>query len=199
MSDFLTINTEDDVVKRSVIEPLPLYDDNFAMLREVMPEYTDVLPNPIINKLVSRLKMTMKKFGGIGLSANQCGVYERVFVMGLEDNVFVCINPKIVEQSEELDKEKEGCLSFPGLSLSVQRPKWIVAEFVDETGVTHRMRFEGITARCYMHELDHMNGVRFVDHVGPVALRLAKQKQEKTVKKFQRQFKNKKNVFVPGN
>jgi peptide deformylase len=195
MSEVLTFNTEDDTIKSERIEPLPLYDDNFAMLRESMPEYTDVLPNPIMSKLISRLKITMKKFGGIGLSANQCGVYERVFVMGHEDSVFVCINPKIVETSEDVVKEKEGCLSYPGMSLSVKRPSWIVAEFTNENGETQRMKFEGITARCFLHELDHMNGVRFVDHVGPVAIRLAKQKQEKTMKKYQRQFKTKSNVF----
>jgi peptide deformylase len=195
MSEVLTFNTEDDTIKSQQVEPLPLYDDNHIMLREVMPEYKDHLPNPIMNKLVARLKLTMKKYGGIGLSANQCGVYERVFVMGHEDNVFVCINPKIIEVSEDFVKEKEGCLSYPGMPLTIKRPSWIVAEFVDETGVTHRMKFEGITARCFLHELDHMNGVRFVDHVGPVAIRLAKQKQEKTMKKYQRQFKNKTSMF----
>jgi peptide deformylase len=195
MSEVLTFNTEDDTIKSQQAEPLPLYDDNHIMLREVMPEYKEQLPNPIMNKLAARLKLTMKRYGGIGLSANQCGVYERVFVMGHEDNIFVCINPKVVEVSEDIAKEKEGCLSYPGMSLAIKRPSWIVAEFTNENGETQRMKFEGITARCYLHELDHMNGVRFVDHVGPVAIRLAKQKQEKTMKKFQRQFKNKTSMF----
>jgi len=195
MSEVLTFNTEDDTIESHRVEPLPLYDDNHFMLREVMPEYKEQLPNPIMNKLAARLKLTMKKFGGIGLSANQCGVYERVFVMGHEDNTFVCINPKVIETSEDLSKEKEGCLSYPGMSLAIKRPSWIVAEFTDENGETQRMKFEGITARCFLHELDHMNGVRFVDHVGPVAIRLAKQKQEKTMKKYQRQFKNKTSMF----
>jgi peptide deformylase len=195
MSEVLTFNTEDDTIKSQQVEPLPLYDDNHIMLREVMPEYKEQLPNPIMNKLAARLKLTMKRYGGIGLSANQCGVYERVFVMGHEDNIFVCINPKVVEVSEDIAKEKEGCLSYPGMSLAIKRPSWIVAEFTNENGETQRMKFEGITARCYLHELDHMNGVRFVDHVGPVAIRLAKQKQEKTMKKFQRQFKNKTSMF----
>jgi peptide deformylase len=195
MSEVLTFNTEDDTIKSQQVEPLPLYDDNHIMLREVMPEYKEQLPNPIMNKLAARLKLTMKRYGGIGLSANQCGVYERVFVMGHEDNIFVCINPKVVEVSEDIAKEKEGCLSYPGMSLAIKRPSWIVAEFTNENGETQRMKFEGITARCYLHELDHMNGVRFVDHVGPVAIRLAKQKQEKIMKKFQRQFKNKTSMF----
>jgi peptide deformylase len=195
MSDVLTINTEDSVIKQQTVEPLPLYDDSYAMLSDEIPEYSDPLPNPIMTKLTQRLKMTMKKFGGLGLSANQCGVYERVFVMGYDDNMFVCINPKVVEQSDEMIKEKEGCLSYPGMFLSVPRPKWIVAEFVNEVGQVQQMRFEGITARCFLHELDHMNGIKFVEHVGPVSIRMAREKQRKTIKKFQRQFKNKSNMF----
>jgi peptide deformylase len=195
MSEVLTINTEDNVIKKEMVEPLPLYDDKFAMLEDEIPEYSDPLPNPIMSNLVQRLKMTMKQFGGLGLSANQCGVYERVFVMGYEDNTFVCINPKVVEQSDELVKEKEGCLSYPGMFLSIPRPKWVVAEFVNEFGQVQQIKFEGITARCFLHELDHMNGIKYVEHVGPVALRMAREKQQKTIKKYQRQFKNKTSLF----
>lgn len=195
MSDILTINTEENVVQEN-IEPLPLYDDNFAMLQDEIPEYVDVLPNPVMTKLIKRLKMTMKLHGGLGLSANQCGVYERVFVMGYGENIFACINPKVVEQSPELEKSKEGCLSYPGMFLNVPRPNWIIAEYTDENGQRMQTKFEGLTARCFLHELDHMNGVKFVDHVGPVAIRLARQKQQKTIKKYQRQFKNKSNMFV---
>lgn len=195
MSDILTINTEENVVQDK-IEPLPLYDDNFSMLEDEIPEYTELLPNPIMTKLIKRLKMTMKLHGGLGLSANQCGVYERVFVMGYEDNVFACINPKVIEQSSELEKSKEGCLSYPGMFLNIPRPKWIIAEYTDENGQKMQTKFEGLTARCFLHELDHMNGVKFVQHVGPVAIRMAKQKQQKTIKKYQRQFKNKSNMFV---
>jgi peptide deformylase len=102
----------------------------------------------------------------------------------------------VIEQSDEVIREKEGCLSYPGMFLTVPRPKWIVAEFVNENGQAQQMRFEGITARCFLHELDHMNGVKFVDHVGPVAVRMARQKQQKNIKKFQRQFKNKNSLFV---
>jgi peptide deformylase len=196
MSDVLVLNTEEDVIKDQKLEPLPLHDDSFHMLDDEIPEYTDPLPNPQMSKIIARMKMTMKKFGGLGLSANQCGVYERVFILGYEDNMFACINPKVIEQSDEMIREKEGCLSYPGMFLSVSRPKWIVAEFVNESGEIKQMRFDGVTARCFLHELDHMNGVKFVDHVGPVAIRMARQKQQKNIKKFQRQFKNKTSMFV---
>lgn len=196
MSEILTINTASNIKTEQRIDPLPLYDDNFSMLSDEIPVYDDPLPNPQMNLLVQRLKMTLKKFGGIGLSANQCGVFERVFVIGYGDESFACINPRVIEHSQEIDKSKEGCLSYPGMYLTVPRYKWIVAEYTNENGQTIQQRFEGITARCFLHELDHMNGVRFVDHVGPVAVRMAKDKQQKNIKRLQRQMKNKSSMFV---
>lgn len=196
MSDILTIDTGANLVKEQRIDPLPLYDDNHPMLQDEIPVYDEMLPNPQMNLLIQRLKMTLKKFGGIGLSANQCGVFERVFVIGYGDESFACINPKVIEHSQEILKEKEGCLSYPGMYLTVPRYKWIVAEYTNEAGQIVQQRFEGITARCFLHELDHMNGVRFVDHVGPVAIRMARDKQQKNIKKLQRQMKNKQAMFV---
>lgn len=191
MSEFLTINTGAGLVKEERIDPLPLYDDTHPLLKQSMPEYTDTLPNKRMTTLAQQLKMTMKKFGGIGLSANQCGVAERVFVIGTDYFQIVCINPKIVAHSEETVKEKEGCLSYPGMYLNLPRYLWIEAEFTTETGEVKRMKFEGITARCYQHELDHMNGIRYTDHVGPASIQLAKQKQAKLMKQTQRKLKKK--------
>ena len=120
MSTVLTFNTEEDIVKEEEILPLTLYDDNHPMLSRMIPEY-DIrnLPNPNIIKLAKQLKMTMKLHSGMGLSANQCGIFQRVFVIGTEHFQLVCINPKIVEQSEEMIKDTEGCLSFPGLRQNI--------------------------------------------------------------------------------
>lgn len=186
----LVINTEDSVKQTEVIEPLPLYGEGFDMLDDEIPLYTDPLPNPIMNKLVERLKLTMKLYGGIGLSANQCGVYQRVFVLGHGDFQLVCINPKVLEVSEETIKSDEGCLSYPGLFVKIERPAAIKVEFMTETGEVKQMMLEGLTARCFLHEVEHMNGRRFVEHVKPVAMRLARQKQIKRVKKVTRAQKN---------
>ena len=190
MSDILTINTEAGVVTEERIEELPLYDERLPMLDSEIPTYNLRLPNPHMTKLVKQMKMTMKKFGGIGLSANQCGVYERVFIIGTEHFQIACINPKIIEKSETTIKSEEGCLSYPGLYLKIERPEWIVAEFTDENGEVKQMRFDGITARCYQHELDHMDGKKFVDYVGPVSLQMARKKQSKIMKKVIRKNKN---------
>lgn len=190
MSELLTIDTGAGIIKEEVLDPLPLYDDSLPMLGQIIPEYnTKILPNNYMTTLVKRLKMTMKQFAGIGLSANQCGVFERVFIIGTEHFQIACINPRVICSSEEQDKSPEGCLSYPGLFLKIERPEWVEVEFTTETGEVKQMRFEGITARAFMHELDHMNGVRFVEHVGPVALQMAKKKQKKITRMVKKQFK----------
>lgn len=191
MSEVLTFNTETSVVKADKIDPLPVYTDDHFMLKQKMPMITDRIPNSILTTLIQRLKMTMKLYGGIGLSANQCGVQARVFVMYLNNDIITCINPKVVETSPEISRSKEGCLSYPGMYLTIPRNEWIIAEFTDDKGVEVRARLDGIAARCYLHELDHMNGVKFTDHVGPVAIQMAKQKQAKLIKKIQRNKKGK--------
>jgi len=196
MSEILTIDTGESIVKELPIEPLPLFNENYEMLKEVMPEYTEQLPNSFMSRLCQQLRMTMRKYGGIGLSANQCGVKARVFVLGAGDFQISCINPKVIERSAETLKQDEGCLSYPGLFVKVQRPSWIQVEFTDESGKTVQMRLEGLTARCFEHELDHMNGVRFVEHVGSLALKMAKQKQEKLIKKTHRRLKKNNGLFV---
>lgn len=192
MSETLVIDTGAGLSAPSQqvqVNPLPLYDENHPMLKVQIPDYTQPLPNPIMDLLVKRLKMTMKLYGGIGLSANQCGVFERVFVIGTDQFQIACINPRIVGKSPSTIKESEGCLSYPGLYVKIDRPEWIDVEFSTETGELKQMRMEGVTARCFQHELDHMNGVRMTDHVGPVALQMARKKQDKVIKKITRHKK----------
>lgn len=193
MNDVLTINTEESVahLKPQIenIEPLPLYGEDFPMLEDEIPLYKDSLPNNYMSNLIKRLKMTMKLYNGVGLSANQCGVFERVFIIGTDQFQLACINPKVLEVSNEIQKDKEGCLSFPGLFLKTERPKSIFVEFTDEMGQIKQVWLDGLTARCFLHELDHMNGIKFTSYVKPVALKMARQKQEKTIKKVQRTYK----------
>lgn len=189
--NLLVINTEESVIKEpEKLEPLPLYDDTHPMLAKEIPEYaTETLPNHSMDKLVKRMRMTMKQFGGIGLSANQCGVFERVFIIGTDDFEMVCINAKITKVSENMVKENEGCLSFPGLYIKIPRNETIDVEYTTEKGEVKKQTLTGITARCFLHEYDHMFGVKFTDHVGPVTLKLAKQKQQKMIKKIIRKRK----------
>lgn len=190
-NQILTIDTGAGLAtpEQKKLVPLPLYDEHHPMLRQKVPEYQGTLPNDALTVLVNRLKMTMRLYGGIGLSANQCGVFERVFIIGTDQFQIACINPKIISHSEEVEKGPEGCLSYPGLYLQIPRYKWVEVEFYNEHGEKKTTRLEGLSSRCFQHELDHMNGVRFEDHVGPTSLMMARQKQQKRIKKIVRRKK----------
>ena len=188
MNDILKIDTGLGVVE-DPINRLPLYEGDYPMLGVEVPEYKGSLPNPNMTKLIKRLQLTRKLYGGIGLSANQCGVFERVFVIGTDDFQMACINPKVISVSDDVIKMDEGCLSYPGLYLKIARPESAVVEYTDENGQLQQTTLKGITARCFVHELEHMNGKKFIDNVGPVSLQMAKRKQQKVVKKAVRNHK----------
>jgi len=121
---------------------------------------------------------TMVQNRGIGLAANQVGLPYRVFVMGAQNVAFACFNPEILETEGE-ETVHEGCLSFPNLLLPVKRPEHVVAEFLDRNANTCIIRFDGIDARCFLHELDHLNGVCFTDNISKLKLDLAIKRQRK--------------------
>jgi peptide deformylase len=123
---------------------------------------------------------TMIDSGGIGLAANQVGLLQRVFAIRLKDQVPFCMfNPRVISASTEVDTSSEGCLSFPELWLDVKRPKTIDAEYFDRHGNKCTITLTGIDSRCFLHELDHLNGVCFTDIVSPLKLAFAKKKQQK--------------------
>jgi peptide deformylase len=189
MSEILTIDTSAGIQQVEKVEPLRIYGEEFSMLGQRIPEYTGEFPAPAMVTLAKRLKMTMKLYAGLGLSANQCGVAERMFVIGTEEFQLVCINPKVIDQGPMV-KDKEGCLSYPALFLNVERPSWIEAEFTDEFGDVKQVKLHGLSARCFLHELDHLNGIRYTSYVKPLALKMARQKATKMVKKIIRNSKN---------
>jgi len=193
MSEVLTFNTESNtVVKESEIVPLKIYSDAFGMLKEVMPEYTDKLPNNNMERFSKQMHLTSKMYNGIGLAANQCGIRARVFVIGTgdrDDFKITCINPRVVKESDNIVRDKEGCLSYPALHVTIGRPDNIDVEFTNEKGELVNMNLTGVTARCFLHELDHLNGVLMADRVGKTSMMMAKEKQMKRLKKFERNYK----------
>ena len=121
---------------------------------------------------------------GIGLAANQIGLTKRVFVMGSEHipgfpKPFAVFNPVILNASEETALDKEGCLSYPDLWLSIKRPAVIEVRYQTSDGVVVEAALSGLIARCFQHELDHLNGICFVDIVSPLKLKLALNKLRK--------------------
>ena len=197
MSQILKLNTVDPKYQQEKeVDPFPLYDENHPMMKQRIPEYDiTLLPNPVMTHTINRLKMTMKLYNGLGLSANQCGVFERVFIVGNGEIVIVCINPKLIKASDDLIKDNEGCLSFPGLFLKVERASSVEVEYYDYQGKKYNTTFTGLTARCFLHELDHMNGITMDKHVKPLALKMAKDKQGKLFKRVKRLQRNN-GIFV---
>ena len=101
---------------------------------------------------------------GIGISANQIGIWERAFAMvrDLENNeVMVCFNPRIVKSYAEEVEMEEGCLSYPELFLKIKRPDKIVVKYEHEDKKTHKMKLQGLASRVFQHEYDHMEGIDF--------------------------------------
>ena len=135
-----------------------------------------------IRKLVDDMFETMYKAPGIGLAAIQVGVAKRVITMDLSkkenDHVpQVFINPEILWQSEERAKFEEGCLSIPDYYEEVERPAEVRVKYLDLAGKKREIDAEGLLATCLQHEIDHINGVLFIDH-------LSKLKRDRVIKKF---------------
>ena len=122
---------------------------------------------------------------GIGISANQIGIWERAFAMvrDLENNeVIVCFNPRIIKSySEEVEME-EGCLSFPGLYFKVKRPAVVSVQYLDTKQKECIIKLEGLHARVFLHEYDHLQGITFDQRISKLRLEMAKKKQEKLLK-----------------
>lgn len=180
----IKFNTEDTLKGASyaVEERIPIFDlvpENDSILREYLPDFN--FANPPVNpaEFASSLIETCKKYKGMGLSANQCGFRHRVFVMGANNEFVAFFNPKIKMKSNEDVHMEEGCLSFPLLGLMITRPAEIMVEYQDYNGKVHNIQLSGISARCFQHELDHMNGILYTDRVKPMALQSGLKKRAK--------------------
>jgi peptide deformylase len=118
-----------------------------------------------VRRLVEDLFETMYAAKGVGLAANQVGVARRVAVVDADEEKLVLINP-VIMQAEGRETEEEGCLSIPKVYADVSRPERIVLEATDETGTRYRRELSALTARAVQHEIDHLDGILFVDHLG---------------------------------
>jgi peptide deformylase len=128
-----------------------------------------------IRKLAADMLDTMYAERGIGLAAVQVGVLKRMLVADVTwrdeegpGQQYVLINPEVLESSEEEHVYKEGCLSFPDQFAEVTRPAFVRVRYLDLNGKQQEERFEGLPATCIQHEIDHINGIVFVDHISPL-------------------------------
>lgn len=141
---------------------------------------------PEIETLIDDMIETMYAAPGIGLAAPQVGVPLRIFVLDLSAGrdpsaLHVMINPEFVER-DGMQLEEEGCLSVPGFTATVARPKRVIVKGLDRRGDEHRLEGTGLMARALQHEIDHLNGCLFVDRLRGIAKDLILRKVKKLAK-----------------
>lgn len=149
-------------------------------------------PNPILKKqseevkvfddeleeFVKKLFASMRSHDGVGLAAPQVGVLKKIAVIEYDEKSYVLINPKVVDQ-HGIQEGEEGCLSFPGLYANVTRPEWVKVETYDLHGEKTFLEANGYTARAFLHEMDHLSGKLFIDHLSSIKRNAIKKKAAK--------------------
>ncbi|HEX2027349.1 MAG TPA: peptide deformylase [Nitriliruptorales bacterium] len=118
-----------------------------------------------LRRLADDMHTAMREAAGAGLAANQVGILKRLFTWSVEDDSGTVVNPVVEETSEEMQEGDEGCLSFPGLFYPLQRPLRARVRHRDLDGEEHLSTVEGLRARVFLHEVDHLDGILFIDHL----------------------------------
>lgn len=160
-------------LKNIVIEPDPILRKKSVSLEKVDSE---------LRSLLDDMLETMYAAPGIGLAAVQVGILKRLVVIDIskdkeKKNPFFLINPEIISQSKHTSVHEEGCLSLPGHFAEIERPAECRVKFIDYDGKERELKADGLLATCIQHEIDHLNGVLFIDY-------LSKLKKDMIVKKL---------------
>ncbi len=160
---------------------LPIYTYDRPILRRKLRSVADITDD--IVALAASMHETMKNAEGIGLAANQVGRDLALLVVDISDvegydatEPLTLINPKVVTASDELDTAEEGCLSLPDLRADVTRPAQVQVAFVDLDMHEHTIEVDRLMARVIQHEIDHLNGIYFFDHLSPMRRALLKRR-----------------------
>ena len=163
--------------RKILIEPDPLLRKKCEPLEKVDDD---------LRKLMNEMLATMYDAPGIGLAAIQVGVLKRVVVIDLskdeKKNPLFLINPEIVHKSKNTSIYEEGCLSLPGQFAEIERPAECVLQYVDYNGKKKELKAKGLLATCIQHEVDHLDGILFIDY-------LSKLKKDMIIKKLIKQKK----------
>ena len=164
-----------------MIRPILIHPDpRLKKLCAPVPDLSDSL-----RVLADDMLETMYDAPGVGLAAPQIGQLIRLFVLdcvkedGEEARPMVMFNPEIVASSDELNTYEEGCLSIPEQYAEVKRPKVVDVRWIDRDGNEQTDTFDGLWATCFQHELDHLNGKLFIDHIGAMKRQMITRKMQK--------------------
>ncbi len=168
---------------------LPIIEAPEPLLRTISTPVEEI--DEDLQRLIDDMFETMYDAPGIGLAAIQVGVPKRLLVIDLQEpdsdeegappvkNPRVFINPQILESSAELSVYSEGCLSVPEQFAEVERPATVRASWLDREGRIHEQTLDGLLATCLQHEMDHLNGVLFIDHLSRLKRDMLLKKLEK--------------------
>ena len=172
-------------VKKIVTEPDPILRKKSSELEKVDDE---------LRKLMDDMLETMYAAPGIGLAAVQVGILRRIVVIDIskdkeKKNPIFLVNPEIIEKSTNTSVYEEGCLSLPGQFAEIERPAECTIRYIDYEGRQKQLKADGLLSTCVQHEIDHLNGVLFIDY-------LSKLKKDMIIKKLKKQKKEIEKIIV---
>ncbi len=171
--------------RKILIEPDPILRKKCEPLEKVNDE---------TRKLMDEMLETMYEAPGIGLAAVQIGILKKLIVIDIskgeeKKNPLFLVNPKIVHQSKETSIYEEGCLSLPGQFAEIERPAKCTVNYIDYNGKENELKANGLLATCVQHEIDHLNGILFIDY-------LSKLKKDMIIKKLVKHKKEIERIIV---
>ena len=188
MSNVIRYDTDGAASTLSSYEIYKLVDFYDPILRQptVTVDLSSAEAKKNVDRIANSLAETLKKYDGLGLSANQCGRTERMFALNMGEQIWVLINPEIIEKSGDASALAEGCLSYPGLYLKLKRPDHVKVRFQVLNGEWLEQEFDGLSAVCVQHEIDHLDGKVFTEMVSPIKLDQAKKKVKQNLKRWKK-------------
>ncbi len=150
---------------------LKVFEIPEPVLREKAEKVEAVTPE--IKQILADMLETMYATHGVGLAGNQVGLTKRLVVMDCagqdeEPDPIKMVNPEIIQKSPDMVLHNEGCLSIPREYADVERHEWVVARYTDENGQVKERKAEGLLSICVQHELEHLEGILFIDHLSPL-------------------------------
>lgn len=134
-----------------------------SVLKKKAEEVKELTPE--IKELIFNMKETLRQAQGVGLAAPQVGILKRVIVLETGKGIVGFVNPKIISKSQDKETQEEGCLCLPGLFLKIKRAKEVEVEAQNEAGQSVRIKAQGLLARIFQHEIDHLDGILITDRV----------------------------------
>ena len=165
----------------AMTRPILIHPD--PRLKKTADEVADVSDE--LRKLADEMLATMYAAPGIGLAAPQIGINDRLIVLDCEKadeatpRPLVMFNPIVTAKSDELNTYEEGCLSIPDQYADVTRPSEVTVSWMDQNGTAQTETFDGLWATCVQHEIDHLNGILFIDYLKPLKRQMITRKMQK--------------------